>query len=185
MRKVLKILFFFILIGLLSYLFFYTYLRFYKKFYYDKKYSFYITDQRQWYATSRSGAEVYYAIGTKNEEKNNDKIVSSFSVSPVTHQSHQNQEEVGQKFENTCHELYIELKGQDYQFSQLMLKEKQALVCSFKAIPNHVDNLFLLKQYYLFNPKGEYDYILTVSYPADNLVELEKVESILESFNIR
>jgi len=158
---------------------FWAYLQFYKLAYSDSKYGFMITDQRGWYSVHPK-ADVYYSLGTSDSP--NGKAVSYFGVSPVNH-SKTGLGDIS-AFEKTCIDI---AKENNITFvnssSDILINGMKGFACTSEGKTPNLDGDYIFKEYLLSNNKnGNYDFVISVSYPKNNTFELEKINRILNNF---
>lgn len=157
-----------------------AYSKYYKLAYSDKEYGFIVKDQRGWYSVPpREG--VYYSLGTAESEKG--KVISYFGVSPIIKKAPTNKEKDFEAFKQACSDNFAEHGKSNLSNSELVINNLEGFVCSFEGIPEQVPEMYVMKQYLLLNEDDKlYDYMVFLSYPANDLDEKEKVDRIVNSF---
>jgi hypothetical protein len=155
-----------------------AYFKYYKLAYSDPKYGFMIKDQREWYSVPKK-ENVYYSLGTSDSP--NGEVVSYFGVSPVTHTSKDAPTDL-ETYKQECAINAKETNTSLLEASNVTLNNLQGYLCIAEGKATNVDKIYILKQYFLLNNKGKYDYILAISYPKGDLIEEEKVTRIINSF---
>lgn len=174
--KVLSILFLLLIVLVIGV---WVYFRYFQLSYIDYQYGFVILDQRGWNSTPpREG--VYYSLGTGRDV--GDKIISIFGVSPISRDQPSDREKDTEQFRQACGIASSKYGKDDYSISKTALNNLEGYSCSYQGMPENIAKVYVTKQYILFNKNGKsYNYVITVSYPANNPNEKEKVDRILNS----
>lgn len=155
-----------------------AYFKYYKLAYSDSKYGFIIGDQRGWYSVPQQEG-VYYSLGTSDSPKG--QVISYFGVSPMLHSSNNASEDI-ETFRKFCSGIAQETKVVLTETSSITLNNLQGFLCISEGKAMNVDKTYILKQYFLFNNRGKYDYVISVSYPQGDALEEEKVTKIINNF---
>ncbi len=155
-----------------------TYFKFYKSAYSDSKYGFIIKDQREWYSVPKKEG-VYYSLGTSDSP--NGKVISYFGVSPVTRTGRNAPTDL-ETYKQRCVVNAKETNSTLLEASNVSLNDLQGYLCIAEGKATNVDVIYTLKQYFLLNNKGTYNYIVTVSYPKGDLIEEGKATRIVNNF---
>lgn len=158
-----------------------TYFKYYKLSYSDSKYGFIIKDQREWYSVPKKEG-VYYSLGTSDSP--NGKVISYFGVSPVT-RTGKNAPTDLETYKQECVINANETNSTLLEASNVSLNNLQGYLCIAEGEATNVDKIYTLKQYFLLNNKGKYDYIVIVSYPKGDLIEEGKVTRIVNNFYVK
>ena len=164
---------------ILAYLGIWVYLKYYKFYYSDSKYGFVIEDQKGWYSVSQKEG-VYYSIGTSDTQKG--EVISYFGVSPINHSENNLLLNI-ETFKKTCIENALETKTTFIDAGNVTVNNLQGFTCISEGKVTNLDKIYTIKQFYLFNNSGgNYDYILSASFPKGNGVEEGKVTKIINNF---
>lgn len=146
------------------------------KSYGDSKYGFEIRNQQGW-GKPKLKTDVYYALGTGTSNS----IVSSFNVNPIKREGTDSQKLA--TFQEFCKETATEGVNPLYDINETQVNNLQGYLCEYETKPTNIDKLYKFRIYLLLNTQTkDYDYVISVSYPKDDLSEEQKVNKVLDSF---
>lgn len=151
--------------------------------YLDSKYGFIIRNQKDWCSAPLEKG-VYYGVATFDSPNcKYGKAVSTFGLSPIKHTGGVSGDlEV---YKKTCLNAAKEFNITTHGTSNIRVNNLHGIVCVGEGKPLKVDKTYIFKQYWLLNNKGQYDYVISISYPKGDVIEEEKVRRILNSLSAK
>jgi hypothetical protein len=147
------------------------------KSYIDTKYGFKISNQSGWSKPAQK-TSAYYSLGTP--DKAGKTIVSSFNVNPIKREGTDDQK--FKIFQDFCKDAASEGIDKKFTVSDVDINNLTGYLCEYENIPTNVNSLYRFKMFFLLNQNKNYDFVISESFPKDDLIEEAKVNEIINNF---
>ncbi len=148
----------------------------YNKGYEDKKYGFLLLNTKGWRILDTKEG-VYLSLGTEKDGK----VLSFVGISPLLKDA--NKDKDAETIRGLCDELVSNANAKFVNFKEVGIGDLRGYTCDYEVFGTNLKETLNASSITLFGkPSGDYDYVISTSFPKNNQEEQKSVETIVNSF---